>query len=330
MIIFKKIIFSLFFLGLLALSLTLFKPFLNSYGSIFNFSLEQFISLVIFVAALIFTSLFFVIFVTFSQDWRYVAPVALLSGVIIFLLIPNLFGVIMVTGTLLSLTFVFATLHSKLKTYITFSPTTLLAPSIKTLTFLLIATLSVAYYLSINQKINQEGFKVPDELLDQAVNLMQSPSLNPNVKGAKYIAQITPEQLELLRQNPEVLKQYGVNESMLDAAEEQIKSQPQSTTSPAKNSFSSTPSKPEATALNPLDNSFVKNMIKSQIENMIKPYQSYIAPLLAMLFFVSLTSISSILSILLNPILFVIFSILEKSGFTKFETEMREVKKLVV
>lgn len=270
------------------------------------------------------------IFGSFSQDWKLVAPVSLLSGVLIFLYQPDVKGVIILIGTIIALTLTFALLQNKLRTYITFQPTVLLTPSIKSLTTFLILILSFTYYLSINQLISKNGFEIPDELIDQSIKLMQ-PNLNPNVQGAKYIAQVTPEQIEMLRQNPELLKQYGVDESMLNAVEEQIKSAPQQSTSgESPKTNSALPDKSSTTQVNPLDNSFVKSMLKSQFDQMLKPYQSFIAPALALLFFISLTSISSLLSIFINPLLLIIFYLLEKTNFVRFEKEMREVKKLVV
>lgn len=74
----------------------------------------------------------------------------------------------------------------------------------------------------------------------------------------------------------------------------------------------------------------LKQTIKDQLQNIIKPYLGIIPAVLAVLLFFILLSISSILNLLIYPLLWIIFYILEKSGFIRFTTEMRAVKKMVV
>lgn len=84
---------------------------------------------------------------------------------------------------------------------------------------------------------------------------------------------------------------------------------------------------PPLPSTSPLD---IKPLIKSQLDNMLKPYLGFIPILLTALYFFSLTFISSVLSILVSPLVFLIFLILEKTEFITFTTEQRTVKKLVV
>lgn len=74
----------------------------------------------------------------------------------------------------------------------------------------------------------------------------------------------------------------------------------------------------------------VKDTVKSQIDQTIEPYISFIPIFLSISFFLTLSGVSSILSLFLSPLLWIIFKILTESGFATFTTEMREVKKLVV
>lgn len=79
-----------------------------------------------------------------------------------------------------------------------------------------------------------------------------------------------------------------------------------------------------------LANDLIKQTVKDQIQNLIKPYSSFIPAFLAVLLFLTLQSLTSLINLLIYPLLWITFYILEKSGFVHFETETREVKKLVV
>lgn len=244
----------------------------------------------------------------------------MLAGAIPVLLLPQPVSFVLAIAIFIFLTLTDTFLEMKLKSYLTFDATFLLTPSIKNLTLFLILALSFGYFLSINSKIKTEGFEIPDALIDQALKIAAPPSLN--FKGEKYLAQLpqlTEEQIKLLKQNPELLKQSGVDPKMLDSipksssASKQINSKGQ--TSQTSNN---------------LGVDFAKSLVKDQFKNMIKPYLNFVAPILALLFFLGLQSFSAILSILVSPLIWFIFKILESSGFVKFTTEMREVKKMVV
>lgn len=80
--------------------------------------------------------------------------------------------------------------------------------------------------------------------------------------------------------------------------------------------------------LNP--NDLIKGAVNSQIQSLIEPNLGFVAVVLAITFFVSLNFLASFLALLISPIISGIFLILEKTDFTKFEAEKREVKKLVI
>ncbi|MDO8640997.1 MAG: hypothetical protein Q7R33_05585, partial [Nitrosarchaeum sp.] len=159
-------------------------------------------------------------------------------------------------------------------------------------------TLSITYYLSINKELSQKGFEIPDSLIDSTLKLMPQTNL-----PTAQLPQLPPEQIELLKQNPDLLKQYGVDPKLLDSL-------PTQTTNST--------------------NELIKPLIKDQLQNIIKPYQNFIAPVLALLFLLTLQSFTAILGLFISPILWLIFLLLEKTNFIHFESEMREVKKMVV
>lgn len=79
-----------------------------------------------------------------------------------------------------------------------------------------------------------------------------------------------------------------------------------------------------------LSQDLIKQTVKDQIQNLIKPYQNFIPAGLALLLFLTLQSLTSIINLLIYPLLWLTFFILEKSRFVRFEVEQRPVKKLVV
>lgn len=304
----KKLSFIPLFLISLGILLYQVNPLLNSYQSLLSFSTDLAVQFGSVAILLMMTSLFFVIFGTLAQDWRIVTVVALLAAILPAIIIPGNTGLVLAVITFLSLILTYSMLDQKLKTYLSFQPTSLLSPGVRNLyTFLLIG-LSFIFYLSVNTQIKKEGFQLPDQLIDSVINL-SSPagSTSDFIKGDKYVAQLTPSQIELLKQYPELLKQYNIDPKSLDA----IKS--------GGSKSSSIPT----TSLIP------KQLIKDQISNFIKPYENFIAPVLAMLFFSTIAGFLWLLSYFLSPIIWLIFWAFEKSGFVEFTKETREVKKMV-
>lgn len=308
---FKKLVFAFpFLLALLGVYQSL-NPILQDIYLIFDFQIETLSQLLTFMILLTLASLFFIIFATLAQDWKFILPVALLGSLpaLFFLSFPS--SLVVALGFLTSFMIILLALDKKLSTYLTFTPTSLLLPSITQLSMLLLAVVSVALFIAADTKIKEEGFELPDSFVDQILQVSMPKELSE--QGPKQSQpQIPPEQLELLRQNPQLLKQYGLDPSILDEI---------NTQSAPPAGGRQTPS---------VEQSLVKNEVKKQIDNIVKPYLDFLPIALAAIFFLTLKFGLSVLSLTLFPLVWLIFWVLEKTGFTKFETEMREVKKLVI
>ncbi len=310
MLIIKKLVFSLPFLIFFYLTCFEFQPFLKDLYLIFSLDLTVLFKLLLLSFSILISSLFFVLFSTMADDWKLVTPAVIVALLAPIILLPQSASFISAVLVLIIFILNFFMLSRKLKTYITFEPTHLFTPSVKSLTTLLILFFSLTFYQVATERIKTEGFKIPDSLLNTALKFA-SPEL-PAVQGVS-IAQspsLTSDQLNLLKQNPSLLKQYGLDPSVLDNIQ------------PTKSSQTKSSNAPQSEALKPF--------LQTQISSFLKPFEAFIAPVLALLFFVSLQSISSFEAILLSPLIWLIFKILEKSGYIHFEKEMREVKKLVV
>lgn len=318
MLIFKKLIFALPFLIFLALFFYQLNFLFEDVYLIFGLNINILYQLIYLTAALSLASICFIIFCTLSDDWKFILPVSILGSLIPSAINKPPSSLVLFVGSFLSLGLAYFILHGKLKTYLTFHANTLLTPSVKNLASFLIITASLAFFLSAQAEIKAKGFQIPDSLIDTALKFA-SPQL-PDVQGTS-IAQVslTPEQIELLKQNPDLLRQQGIDPGVLDSlpvSETPGTPNPKSLLSPQS------PAGPS--------NDFVKNLIQSQIQNLIKPYISLIPIFLAGIFFITLHSIFSLISILIPLILVSTFWVFEKTGFIHFQKEMREVKKLVV
>ena len=315
----KKLIFAPFFIIVFAILIWQLPDHLNSYDLILSFSLNNILVLISLSALILFTSLLFVLFAALANDWKLIIPAAILSAIIPMFFLNQAMGLIMAVSILASLLIIYVSLENSLKTYVNFAPAPLFGPSIRHLSTLLIIIISFTYFLLINQKIQTEGFQIPDQLIDESLKLIPQPRFNrgqqqlPVTQAPQTTAtqpSITPEQLELLRQDPELLEQYGLDPSVLDTIsipQNQENIQPQSVL-----------------------NETIKQTVKDQFQTIVDPYVNFIPAVLGLLLFLVLLSITSFLTILIYPLLWITFYSLEKSGFVKFVVETRSVKKMVV
>lgn len=306
MILFKKFSFAPIFLIIFITLLYQLTPLLSSYEFIFSLSLATLIQLIVISAFFSLSSLSFTVFATLADDWKLVLPIAIISPLLTFVFVPPALAVILAVAAFVSFLLTFLSLNSSLKGYLTFEPNKLLGPSIRHLSGFLILSFCLVYFFSSSKIIAQKGFEIPDSLIDTALKVA-SPQI-PDIQNVTTPLPTVPQdQLEMLKKNPELLKQYDLDPSVLDSL-----NQSQS-----------------AKSQNPV-NSLIKQTVKSQIDGFIKPYLSFVPAVLTILLFFILQSIVSLINLLIYPILWLIFKILEQTGFVKFEIAMREVKKLVV
>lgn len=306
MVVFKKLTFAPVFLIVFAVLIYQLNPLLTSYDFIFSFSLTALFQLITISALISTTSLFFSLFVTIASNWKFTLPVGIMSAVIPFLFVPPALALILAVAIFVSLLLTNLNLDSALKSYLTFAPASLLGPPIRHLSGFLILSFCLAYFFSTSQTIAQKGFQIPDSLIDTALKMAPLPQASDQTEQTS-LPQITPEQLDLLKKNPELLKQSGLDPAILDTL------QPKSSKAPQN-----------------LANDLIKQTVKDQIQNFIKPYINFIPAVLTLLLFLTLQSLVSIINLLVYPLLWLTFLILEKTGFIKFETEQRTVRKMVV
>lgn len=305
MLIIKKLIFALPFLLFFALFCLNLSQSLQNINAIFSFNLGELLTTTWLILYLLLALMFFMIFATLSQDWKFVLPVSVLGSLVPLLFIspPNY---ILIVGFLVSFLIIWFTFERKLKNYLTFKATSLIIPSIKTLATLIIFISSFVFYFFVVDDLKTNGFKIPDSIIDPVIKMTTGSLPNNNLSdSAPTQLSISQDEINLLKQNPDLLKQYGLDPKVLDQ--------------PSAINYEGISQK-----------NLIKATVNSQIQSFINPNLGILAIILAAIFFVSLNFLSSILVLILYPLIPLIFWILEKTGFITYQTEMREVKKLIV
>lgn len=304
----KKITIAPFFILSFAffsfqLSLILHLPNL-----VFSLDYNLFLQTVLLVILAVIASTFFITYTALSQDIKFVLPLAALGVLIFIFFLPSpvnyYLSLPLLAFFLLSILF----LKNALKTYINFRPGFLFTPEVKRLTLMFLLLSSFAYYLTIDAQIKQKGVEIPDSLIDTALKFTPQPE--GVQKDFGNIPEIPAEELNLLKKNPKLLSQYGLDPSMLDLLEDKSTDKDLAKSNPVQLS--------------------VKPLIKQQVQELLKPYLNIIAPFLAVIFFFSLSFIFSITGVLISPLIWLIFYILEKTKVITFTKEMREVRKMVI
>lgn len=304
----KKLAFAPLFLIIFALFAYQFVPFLKSYDFVFSLSINTFIGLLILSFLISISCFLFVLFAALASDWKVVLPVSLLSALIPMLFMEPALGLVFTVAIFVSFLLTYLSLDSTLKSYLTFKPATLLGPAIRHLSGLVILTFCLVYFLSAGKMIAEKGFQIPDSLIDTALKMTPMNLTTEQEPAPAQLPALSPNQIDLLKKNPGLLAQSGLDPKILDTLNQSKSAQaPQN-----------------------LTQDLIKQTVKDQIQNFIKPYQNFIPAGLALLLFLTLQSLTSIINLLIYPLLWLTFFILEKTEFIKFEVEQRSVKKLVV
>src|SRR5258708_7124885 len=269
MALFKKLLFGLLYLVTFFLVLTQAKSLLKSTDIVFDFSQGTLIALGVFIGLILLSSLFFVIFITLSQDFKTIALILIISNLACFILFNNPENIILSLGFVSVGGLTYVLLDNKLKTYLTFQSTVLLTSPTLNFARLFILLFSLLFFFTLTTSLASKPFEIPDKVLDLALKLTPqsldlNSSQNPNLtKGQKL--------------SPELLKQAGIDQTALNNA--------------------------NLSQLTELPKETLKKALQAQLAQIIEPYQSIMPLILAFLLFVSLTSLASLIGILISTLL---------------------------
>ena len=259
MIMLKKLIFAPLFAVAFIILIYNINPLLKSYDFIFALSTDTLTTLIMISSLISLSSFLFVLFTSIALEWKIVVPLVIISCLFPLIFLEPALALVLGVGILVSLLLTVLSLDTTLKRYLNFQPSSLLGPPIRNLCGLLILSFCVVYFLTTHKIVAQEGFQIPDSIIDTALKFA-SP------QGETTLA---PQNL-------------------------------------------------------------LKQAVKDQLQSFLKPYLGFIPAGLAILLFLTLQSLTSMINLLIYPLLWGTFYVLEKTGFVKFTTEMRTVKKMVL
>jgi len=308
MLILKKLILAPLFLIVFALLIYQLTPFLKSYDFIFSLSLDSLIQFAVVAVLISLSSLLFVLLSTFASSWKISILISAAASILPLLFISPSLAIVFTAGILISAMLTYLSLNEALKSYLNFKPEALLGPAIRHLSGLLIISFCLIYFFSTSKMVAEKGFQIPDSLIETALKMTPLDLATEQNSPTPKLPALSQEQIDLLKQNPELLRQSGLDPAILDTL-----NQPKSSKAPQN-----------------LTQDLIKQTVKDQIQTFIKPYINFIPAGLALLLFLTLQALTSFVNLSIYPLLWIIFYILEKTGFVKFETEQRPVKKLVV
>ncbi len=295
----KRLFLAVIFLLFYAVFNFALEIFLNTPNVIFSLGWSSVTQMAILVSLLLLTCLTYIIFTSVANDWKIIGGVLFIAFVLPLILHAVPSNYLISIGFLVVFLGMSAYMRHKLAHYVNFQTSTLFAIPTKSLAKLLIIVIAFSYFLSIRAQIQTTGFQIPDALIEAALKFAPQET-TPQTKS---LPDLTSGQLDLLKSNPQLLKQYGLDPNILNSIE----------------------SKTE----NPTQN-LIKSVVKDQLQSIITPYQSFIPGVMAVLIFFSLISFQSLLGLLVAPLVWLIFKAFERSGFITFTREMREVKKMIV
>lgn len=308
----KKLIFAVPFILSVAVFYLQASDFLKDFSALFSLDLNLLFKSILFAATIVLVSYLFVLFVNFAADWKLVIPVILLAALISFLFTISPINYYLAGGLIIALGISLVFILNKIKK----DPTNfqisndILKPSGQLATLIILAV-TVTLYFSATASNQQFVQKFVDSIVDFSSNFVASQqSTTPTTGATQTTSPLSQDQINQLKQNPGLLKQFGLDPSVL-------------------NQFSATNTNVAITPQN-IAAEAAKPIITAQITDLIKPYMGIIPFLIAFLFYLNFQFFSSVILFISSPIIHLLFLILEKIGFIKYEVTTREVKKIIV
>ncbi len=238
------------------------------------------------------TAFFFAVFVTLNQDRKIFYGTLPAALLSAYLLLPSNTNLVLSIGTLLVFILLYLSIERKLTGYITFDPDALLSSEVRQAATLLLLIGTIGFYISLKDVITTRGFTLPQSITDTFT------ALATQQQGGNTLNQ----QLPLTTQDSQIIKQLGLDQAL-----------------PVQTATISSTIKQRAS-----------EEINKQISSYVKPYEAFIPAALSFFFFLTIRSFISLLSIFLGPVLRLFFWFLDRTKYTKYEIETRQVKKLVV
>jgi len=234
----------------------------------------------------------------------------------------------LVATVFLALLFSTTQIAGEIKNYIKVSPTKIFPPNVRRLLFLLALGLSVGFGFQYSQKIQREGFTLPESLVNQAltpvIKILETQLGNQIEQqfGEKFEAQIgTRDQEEILKflrgELTETLGEGGGGRQQFGLTPENLNLEEIEIGPGGKLDLS------KAT-------SGMKENLMKQIGTFIDPYIKFVPIIAALALFAFLQFLGLIATYLVAPLITAVVWLLKKVGFAYLEEEQVTVERLKI
>ncbi len=185
-------------------------------------------------------------------------------------------------------------------------------PSLRTLGILLSILFCLGFFFSYRSRVEQEGFKAPEALIDKVVEITGRSFLEIMSKQLVQTSKL-PTQEAAFEEIPEELMEAGLTETLEKEFGIKIDRVPQSSTD-------------LMTMVKPV----LRDKITKQIEDTLAPYTRFIPPLISISVFLSLLPLATVGAFVVIPGLALTFKILEALKLIEEKTETVSVTRLVL
>lgn len=245
--------------------------------------------------------LFFTISNIFVKKWRVYVPIFASAALTSFILIPTPLVFILMICFFAAFLLNFFMVNIQLNSYVNFNAAKIFSPPVRNLARIIILIIALGYFLNTFSQIKDKGFEIPDSLIDTAIKFVPQTSQLDKEVDLEQLG-ISQQDLQNLQDDPQLLEQLGINPQLLKSLDQ-----------PAQT-----------------DQSLFRQIIKDQFQKAIAPYSNYMPFILAVLLFFTLDWLLSILGMLIGPILWLIFYILQKTGSITIAKSTIEVEQLLI
>lgn len=288
----KQIVFGLISIAILIWSVVVIQRFIANPWIVFGVNWESLVDILTLVAVLTLWSVSFGISVVIGKEKLINAGIILATGVLPISILGMSGWAIGVIG-MLSLAIEWLFIKQSLTSYLNFSAGSIIMPGAKAATTIMMIGVSIVYGLSMQENVRVNGFHIPDEIINEAIKLSGQ-------SGGNSAA----DQLDING----LASQFGVSAEQLKSVDV----------------------KKLGGLVGQQTETKIRQAVDQQLSSLVAPILPYWGILAGSLFLLTMLGLLGFFYPLDWGLIWLVFKSMEKMGAIHFQTEMREIKKLVI